>query len=88
MEVLGLQVLDGSLLGGKGQEVMSTLMGVTVEVDVTTDQGHLPWTGQTLVVPTGEERLRVRTRGMPMKTTRTPGLKNPGSLARSQGEAS
>lgn len=43
--------------------------------------GHIPW----MMYPAGEEKMQAGILNKPM-TTRTAGLRNPGSLARSRGE--
>lgn len=70
-------------LGGKDLEVNLDLTGVITEVEGPVTQGHSPW--MDLMDPTGEEKMWTGIQNKPLKT-RTPGLKNPGSLIRSKGE--
>lgn len=69
--------------GGKDLEVILARTVVTTEVWGAVTQGHIPW--MDLMHSAGEEKMWAGIWSKPMKT-RMPGLKNPGSLARSRGE--
>lgn len=77
MAILGAPV-------GKDLEVTLACIVVTTGVSGGFTLGHIPCM-MDLIDPAGEEKMQVGILSNPMKT-RMPGLKNPGSLARSKGE--
>lgn len=78
-----VQILVAPAPGGKDLEVTLAHTMVITEVRGAFTQGRIPW--RDLMDPTGEETIGAGILNKPLKT-RTPGLKNPGSLARSRGE--
>lgn len=82
IEVL-MRILVAPAPGGKSLEVTLVRTVATTEVRGAFTQGHIPWMDP--MDPAGEEKMQAGIWNKPMKT-RMPGLKNPGSLARSKGE--
>lgn len=78
-----MRILEAPAPGGKGPEGTLVRTVVTTEVWGAVTQGHIPWMDP--MDPAGEEKMQAGIWNKPMKT-RMPGLKNPGSLARSKGE--
>lgn len=78
-----METLEDPAPGGKGLEETLACTAVTTEVWAGITRGHIPW--MDLMHPTGEEKMQAGLWSKQMKT-RMPGLKNPGSIARSRGE--